>query len=641
MAFVLELQSSSSQSYLKNYVASIAREFGIPASLSQSKGVVTCAFASAHPRLQPCIEAVAERLPASWHLTGSRHYETDDEPESLPELEAAYPLGLGLCPSCQKELFDPSSRRYYYPFTHCAHCGGQYAFFDGFPFTRSNTSFSYLRPCKACDKESEEAGRREGDRLNSCHACGVPVRLQSGGRERYANDAGSFRTMFEVAAGAVADGKTLLVKTTMGYRRFFTAQRWHPGAVLMMIRAERITEHLAMTNEEFNALLSIERPILHAAVKDETLQAFVGRSADVKYPDDGFTILLAKELQRLGYDYVAYEAADADAQADLRMEYDLEISAQSDQRLFISKDFRFVAGGERVSFPSRLASATQTLGIAHGLAGIPEEGAMLFDRSEHFESTTVGRAVVLEGGSDEPWHSLQRTVAQDEASFMAVIAEHSLLGSRCVGAHFDGEPSCLYYDGRKVIRVVPPITFTPAGLLEKIASLREGSDRLVANFKTKMPDVFAKLEALQAKEGATLFEAVSVILEADEPGFAGVNKAALRFVGKGGLQVDTHVRDNRFDHTAFLASIISYRLAGVDRVLIAYSIFESFGDYFSDLLQQIQGKTKAEHLLLSGGHFAQPSLFGRMQRNLKLTPPRLSVNHPIGRENAVVGCVYL
>ncbi|MEJ2467989.1 MAG: hypothetical protein P8Y51_02770, partial [Campylobacterales bacterium] len=108
MAFVLELQSSSSQSYLKNYVASIAREFGIPASLSQSKGVVTCAFASAHPRLQPCIEAVAERLPASWHLTGSRHYETDDEPESLPELEAAYPLGLGLCPSCQKELFDPS-----------------------------------------------------------------------------------------------------------------------------------------------------------------------------------------------------------------------------------------------------------------------------------------------------------------------------------------------------------------------------------------------------------------------------------------------------------------------------------------------------------------------------------------------------
>jgi len=120
-----------------------------------------------------------------------------------------------------------------------------------------------------------------------------------------------------------------------------------------------------------------------------------------------------------------------------------------------------------------------------------------------------------------------------------------------------------------------------------------------------------------------------------------VNKAALRFVGNGGVQIDTHIRDNRFDHTAFLASIISYRLAGVESALIAYSIFESFGDYFSDLLQQIQGKTKAEHILLCGSHFAQPSLFSRMQRNLKLAPPRLNVNYPIGRENAVVGCVYL
>ena len=641
MAFVLELQSSSSQPYLKNYVASIAREFSIPASLSQSKGFVTCAFASPHPRLQPCIEAIAERLPASWHLTGSRHYETDDEPSSLPELEAAYPLGLGLCPACQKELFDPSSRRYYYPFTHCAHCGGQYAFFDAFPYTRANTSFSRLRPCKACDQESGEAGRREGDRLNSCHACGVPVRLVSGGRERYADDAGSFRTMFEAAAGAVADGKTLLVKTTMGYRRFFKAQAWHSGAVLLMISADRITVHLALTGEEFNALLSIERPILHAAVKDETLQGFVGRSADVKYPDDGFTILLAKELQRRGFDFVAYEATDADAQADLRLEYDLKLSAQSDQRLFINKDIRFVAGGERVSFPSRLASATQTLGIAHSFAGIPEEGVMLFDRPEHFGSTTVGKAVVLEGESDEPWHSLQRTAAQDEASFMSVIAEHGLLGSKCVGAHFDGESSFLYYDGRKVIRVVPPIIFTPAGLLEKIASLRDGSDRLVENLKTKLPDVFARLEALQARETATLFEAASVILGLQEASYSGVNKAALRFVGNGGVQIDTHIRDNRFDHTAFLASIISYRLAGVESALIAYSIFESFGDYFSDLLQQIQGKTKAEHILLCGSHFAQPSLFSRMQRNLKLAPPRLNVNYPIGRENAVVGCVYL
>jgi len=640
MAFVFELQTTTHQHYLRNCIVGIAREFGVPAKITQSHGTVTCAFASEHPALEACIGAVAERLPASWHLVGSRHYETQGEPETLPELSLPYPLGLGLCPQCQKEMFDPSSRRYYYPFIHCIHCGGQYAFFESYPFRRANTALSYLRPCPACEAETEAHGRREGDPLVSCHACGIPVRLESGGRERYANDAGSFRTMFEVAAKAVADGKSLLVKTTMGYRRFVKMPP-HAGMTLLMISAERITEYLSLINEEFNALLSIERPLLHVAVKNEALQATLGRTADVKYPDDGFTLLLAKELSRLGEDFVFYEEAGTDTEAELRMEYDLALSSQSEQRLFINKEVRFIVSGERISFPSVLTPAMQTLGIARGLAGIPETTGMLFDRPEHFDRVTVGSAVVLEGEEEVQWHSRQRTAAQDEASFMAVIAEHGLFGSKCVGAYFDGEPSFLYYDGRHVIRVVPPIAFDPANLLEKIGALREGSDRLVGNFKAKMPEVYATLQALQSREKVTLFDAAAVVLELEEAGFTGVDKAALRFIGKGGLQVDMHVKDNRFDHTAFLASLISYRLAGVDAVLIAYSVFESFGDYFSDLLQEIRGKTKAEHYILCGSHFGQQSLFSRMQRNLKLTPPRMNVDYPVGRENAVVGCAFL
>ena len=52
MAFVMELQSSSSQFYLRNYIASIAREFAVPAEVIQSNGKITCAFASGHPGLR-------------------------------------------------------------------------------------------------------------------------------------------------------------------------------------------------------------------------------------------------------------------------------------------------------------------------------------------------------------------------------------------------------------------------------------------------------------------------------------------------------------------------------------------------------------------------------------------------------------
>ncbi|WP_345976944.1 hypothetical protein [Sulfurimonas sp. HSL3-7] len=640
MAFVLELKTASSQPYIKNYVISIVREFGINALVHQQNGKVIAAFASEHPKLRQCLEAIAERLPASCFLTGSNHYEIEGEPDALPEYRPEYPLGLGLCPSCQKEMFDPSSRRYYYPFTSCSHCGGQYGFFTAFPYERANTSFSFFRPCTTCEEETKRAGLREHHRINSCHECGVPVRLMNKENERYANDAGSFRTMFEVAAKALKDNKRVLVKTTMGYRLFYTIDQVHNDSILMMIKAENITNHLSLIEAEFNALLSIERPILHVAVKDKTLKEKLGNTIDVKYPDDGFSILLAKELQRLGEDFVAYEAADVDTKADILMDYDLEVAAQEDLRLFINKDSMFFAEGERVSFPSKLAPSVNTLSVAHGLVGIVDDDVMLFDKMEHFDSVEVERSVVLHGDGRQ-WHSNQREMEQDEASFMSVIAEHHRFGTKCIGVHFDEEPSFLYYDGKKVIRLVPPKAFHPAELLENMATLREGSDRLVMNLKDKMPDVYAKLEALQMRDGVTLFEATAIILGLEDESMRGVTKEALKFIGKGGLQMDTRVKDNRFDHTAFLSSIVSYQLAGVDTPLLSYSIFESFGDYFSELLQEIRGKTKAETIVLCGSHFANQSLFSRMQRNLKQTPPLMNINYPIGKENAVVGGVYL
>ncbi len=640
MAFVLELQFSFSQPYLRNYLAGIVREFDIPATVVQKEGKILCAFASEHPALAECLDAVARRLPASCFLSGSRHYGIEGDPEVLPEVAAEYPVSLGVCAECQKEMLDPASRRYYYPFTCCAHCGGQYAFFEAYPFTRENTSLRYVRPCAACESETRERGRFEGHRLASCHDCGIPVRLCSGGSERYANDPGSFRTLFEVAAKALRDGKRLKVKTTMGWRRFFALEAFAPDRALLLCDPGKITELFSMTTDEFGVLAGIERPLLHVAVKDGPLRDRVGRSCDVKYPDDGFTVLLAKELQRLGIAVVAYEAADEAAEAEMVMEHDIALEPQRELRLFVQREVRRVAEGERVCFPARLSPARPVLAAAHGLAGIPDAGTMLFDRPEHFDSVAVEQAVVLEGET-HAWHSRRKSVMQDEASFMSVIAEHGLFGKRCVGAHFEEEPSFLYYDGRKVIRLVPPRAFEPASLLERIASLRDGSDRLVENLRSKLPQTWEKLRALEGRQTATLFEAAAVILGLEDESVRGVEREALRFIGKGGLQVDTHVRDNRFDHAAFLASLISYRLAGVDSVLVAYSLFESFGDYCSDILQQIRAKTQAEHFILSGSRFAQASLFARMQRNLKMTPPKMNVNFPVGRENAVVGAVYL
>ncbi|HLD23179.1 MAG TPA: hypothetical protein VJA83_04495 [Sulfuricurvum sp.] len=640
MAFTLEVMTSFSQPTIKNYLISTIRFFGIKAVVHQQKNKIICAFDSGNEKLQECLETIASTLPASSFMTSSQHYDMEGEPEEIPDFTLEYPVALGLCPSCQKEMFDPSSRRYYYPFTQCTHCGGQYAFFEHYPFTRANTALSYVRGCSACEEESLTFGRREKQVLNSCHTCGIPVKLTHKDKERYANDAGSFRTLFEVAAKALRDGKTLLMKTTMGYRRFHRSETLEEGSVLMVTNAMKITEFCSLINDEFNALLSIERPILHVALKDETLRSTFGTSIDVKYPDEGFSILLAKELTLLGVDFITYEALERAEDADFVMEFDLELNYQSDMHLFINKDIKFIASGERVSFPSRLPYGRDTLSIAHTLVGIKDEKGMLFDQMGRFTSASTTKVNQLETETPAAQSANFHTIAQDEASFMSVIAEHNKFGTKVVGAYFEGEPSFLYYDGKKVIRVVPPKHFSPIGLIDALKTLREGSDRLISNVEKNHPELYTLLLKIENSD-VNLFGATAMILGLEEESFSGVMKEALKFIGKGGLQIDTKVEDNRFNHVAFLSSIISYRLAGVDSVYLSYSIFESFGDYFSELLNEIKNKTKASDIVLCGGYFASQSLFSRMQRNLKATPMLLNVNYPIGKENCVVGGVFI
>ncbi len=640
MAFVLEIEISFTQKYIKNYIVSIIRKFNINAIVKQDKLKIICAFASEHEKLQECLEAIAQELPASLFLKSSKSYENDEKPNTLPELDNEYPLNLGLCPSCQKELFDVSSKRYYYPFTSCSCCGGNHSFINSYPYERKNSSFRFIQACKNCETEQISVGFREKHKINSCHDCGVPVRLVNKTTERYANDAGSFRTMFEVAAKAINDDKKILIKTTFGYRLFYKTDCMRNNSILMMINSSKITDNLSLITEEFHALLSIERPILNVTLKNEDIKSKLNaNTAYVKYPDEGFSILLATELQKLGIDFIAYEDADEDYQADILMDYDLEVRPQSDMRVFLNKDALFIAEGERVSFPSYSFKSKSILSVAHEYVGLPHKDKMIFDSIENFDSIKVTQANVLDEDS-EKYHSNQTIFKQDEASFISVIVEHGALDKKCVGAYFDEEPSFLYYDGRKVLRIVPPKEFIASNIIQDIKNLRDGSDRLIINLEKTMPQIYQKLEALQDKKDVKLFEAVAILLGLSDESMRGVTKEAMKFVGKGGIQIDTHVKDNRFDHTAFLASIISYQLAGVSTSILAYSMFESFGDYFNDILQELKAKTKATEIILCGTHFANQSLFSRMQRNLKMTPPLMNKNYPIGKENAVVGGIF-
>ena len=100
-----------------------------------------------------------------------RESQTDDADEGT--LVSA---DLGICDDCRRELFNPSDRRYRYPFINCTNCGPRFTIIDELPYDRPSTSMRTFEMCDECAREyADPADRRFHAQPDACFACGPQV----------------------------------------------------------------------------------------------------------------------------------------------------------------------------------------------------------------------------------------------------------------------------------------------------------------------------------------------------------------------------------------------------------------------------------------------------------------------------------
>ena len=80
---------------------------------------------------------------------------------------------IATCPDCIRDIFDPASRYYNYPFTSCCHCGPRYSIMARQPYDRNQTSMAEFKICHDCKQDYQSIdNRRFHAQTIACPNCG-------------------------------------------------------------------------------------------------------------------------------------------------------------------------------------------------------------------------------------------------------------------------------------------------------------------------------------------------------------------------------------------------------------------------------------------------------------------------------------
>jgi len=178
---------------------------------------------------------------------------------------------VSICPDCLRELFDPSDRRYRYPFINCTNCGPRFTIIKDIPYDRPKTTMAPFPMCPDCEKEyTDPLDRRFHAQPVACPVCGPQVTFKRSNVPTLTPDDAILETR-----AALANREIVAIKGLGGFHLACDATdaeavsklrrrklRVDKPFALMMSDLETIEQHCFMNDVERELLQSGARPIV-------------------------------------------------------------------------------------------------------------------------------------------------------------------------------------------------------------------------------------------------------------------------------------------------------------------------------------------------------------------------------------------
>ncbi len=179
---------------------------------------------------------------------------------------------VSVCADCQRELFDPTDRRYRYPFINCTNCGPRFTIIQDIPYDRPQTTMAPFPMCPDCQAEYDDpTDRRFHAQPNACPVCGPHVWLHVPGDQQEPKDEAAIQAVRRL----LTEGQVVAIKGLGGFHLACDATddaavarlRERKGRVdkpfaLMSFDLPTVERYCELNDAERALLTSRQRPIL-------------------------------------------------------------------------------------------------------------------------------------------------------------------------------------------------------------------------------------------------------------------------------------------------------------------------------------------------------------------------------------------
>ncbi len=191
------------------------------------------------------------------------------------------PPDMATCPECQVELFDPTNRRYRYPFINCTNCGPRFSIIRKMPYDRESTSMAGFPMCPECRQEYSDPGnRRFHAEPIACQTCGPELTYYQNNHPVLKRE-----EALQAARTLIQSGGILALKGLGGFQ--IVCDAFNPEAItrlrkgklrsakpfaLMAYDPPTIRNYAHLSTEDENVLLSTQHPIVILPARPSSLQ---------------------------------------------------------------------------------------------------------------------------------------------------------------------------------------------------------------------------------------------------------------------------------------------------------------------------------------------------------------------------------